>query len=926
MRRVRYLRSFKAKALVSAVVILAVALGASVTATTTLSTYSIHARLRESLRIRARYAADYLDVIMEEAVSQIEMVAEDAYAIGLAAQLDAEADPFRRSRIADELSAYLSLRYLGLAQPAILVIVGNGYRMGIASPRAAASTYRSIRSLTAVEESPGSPRPPGDAIVRALSLASGSDAAMPSVQTRTLAIRLGNDVSLGALVDLGLVLEDFGEPAAIVADEGGVVYGNGGWRGLRLASFEAGSDLPDVDLSRTSTGSDVALARARSTVADATVIVASDLTAISQSIRRVVGTIALLAVGSLAVWAVVLAWQLSRLFAPLADLNSELAGVEYPDRSASSQIMHRYRRRADLQRALRWWYLSVLIPVGICMAASTGAFSRVIRDHDLETAEAGLVAHARQLEHAVESLRWQAAILALDPELQAVLGEAAGYASFTPPQSLSWVLLRKASLVPGVSHVTVYGRAGARVYPPGPLRLHSDTMMTDVLDLDRMTRSAGVTWFLEPEGAGVALAVRIRGLPNPLHTVPFLNHLGFLVIRSRTLFDRVAPAVASGGVAAIVDSRTGTVRRLSGDLDARLVSELTANSVSVSSGSGVSRLAASLPYLIWQSRIPDTDWSLVHVVDRSRMAGPLQVLPSASVIFGVVLLLLFLVADLATARLLRPVEALHSWMETAMLEDSGRSGPVAVDNEFVHLVAGLEQMLARLRDMAAEVRRREVAQVELERSRNELQLVALQTQMNPHFLYNLFASVNLLIDMRRNDEAAAMLDATATLFRRGMYRGELFVPLAEELEHARAYLAIQQIRHRGSIEVVWSADESLRGEPVPKFILQPLVENSIEHGMKDRDRLTVEIGVTNKDGRLILQVVDDGSGITETRLATLRGNIAAPPPGTMEALANIAARLRLEYGDGGDVSIENSGVHGCIATVAIPLTRPVVGT
>jgi signal transduction histidine kinase len=920
MTGLRFFRSFQTKALVSALAIMAAALIVSIAATTVLSTATINTRLLESVQTEAAYAADYFEAVMQEAVSQVEMVAEDAYVTDLAAQMTAEADAFRRSRIADELTAYLGLRYLGLAQPVVLVLVGDGLAIGVASSRPAASSYRSIRNLSAFQSPPDREPTPEDPVASALSLASGGDHPPSPVLTRSLTIRISDTVILGALVDLGLVLKGLDRPAAILDARIELPYGNSGWNELGVGTTVRSDGNPSDGTPAVESRRDVVLARAHSVGADVSIVVASSRGGVSASVRAVVRTLALVSLGTAAAWTIVLRWLLRRLFAPLADLNSELTIPHVPDRATARRIVHTYRRRVDLQRALRWWYLSVLIPVGLCIAGSAAAFSGLVHDQAVDAVESGVAVDTVRLARAVRSLHRHATTLALDPEIQALLGSRVGYTSYAPPDDLSSVVLRKANLFPGISQVTVYDRAGTQLYPSGPLRFDPRSDSSGGVDLSRLTAQEGVIWFLQPDRLEVALGIRIRGLPHPLHTVAFLNHLGFLVIRSRGLFDGASTSVlaGAGATAAIVDRQTGAVRRLSGDVHSGHAGELIAYADELPPNRVAAPGTNARGVLTWRSEVPGTDWVLVHVVDRSRLAGPMQLLPYSAVVFGLVVLLLLLAADLATARLLRPVEALHSWMENVALDDPVRSGPVGVDNEFVHLAAGLEEMLDRLSEMAAEVRRREVAQVELERSRKELQLVALQTQMNPHFLHNVFSSVSLLIDMRRTDEASAMLDATARLFRRGMYRGELLVPLSEELEHTRAYLEIQQIRHRGCIEAVWSVDETLLGELVPKFIVQPLVENSIEHGMRDRERLRVEASVVRVEGALLVRVSDDGSGMTASRLAHVRAQIHSPTPGAMEALSNINARVRLECGNENAVAIDGSEEGGCIVAVTIP--------
>jgi two-component system sensor histidine kinase YesM len=242
-----------------------------------------------------------------------------------------------------------------------------------------------------------------------------------------------------------------------------------------------------------------------------------------------------------------------------------------------------------------------------------------------------------------------------------------------------------------------------------------------------------------------------------------------------------------------------------------------------------------------------------------------------------------------------------------------------VENEFVQLIAGFNRMLERLKVMATELRRQEVERLELDRRKKETQLVALQTQLNPHFLYNIFSSVTFLIDLGRTEEASAMLDATARLFRRGMYRGQLLAPLEEEVEHTRAYLAIQEIRHHGEIDVEWSVDETLLGEQVPKFVLQPLIENSLEHGKEERMPIRVSISIRRDGKSLVIQVRDDGRGMTPEELDAVRLRLTAPEQHDREALSNICERIALHYGVSDAVQVHAGPGAGCAVEMRLPL-------
>jgi two-component system sensor histidine kinase YesM len=228
--------------------------------------------------------------------------------------------------------------------------------------------------------------------------------------------------------------------------------------------------------------------------------------------------------------------------------------------------------------------------------------------------------------------------------------------------------------------------------------------------------------------------------------------------------------------------------------------------------------------------------------------------------------------------------------------------------------------------MAEEVRRKEVERVELDRRKKETQLIALQTQMNPHFLYNIFSSVDFLIDLGRQAEASRMLEATGQLFRKGMYRGRLVVPLSEELEHTRAYLAIQDIRHRNRITVSWHVDQSLENTRVPKFILQPLIENSIEHGMEKSKGITIRIYIQRVEDALRIVVEDNGNGIEPAKLRELRRSLEKGEQSEHLGLANVNERVCLHHGVRQPLRVSSTVGKGCHVELTIPRERTADGS
>jgi hypothetical protein len=195
----------------------------------------------------------------------------------------------------------------------------------------------------------------------------------------------------------------------------------------------------------------------------------------------------------------------------------------------------------------------------------------------------------------------------------------------------------------------------------------------------------------------------------------------------------------------------------------------------------------------------------------------------------------------------------------------------------------------------------------------EAQLRLLQAQIEPHFLFNTLANVHALID-HEPAKARQMLGAFTDYLRAGLsgLRRDAG-PLADELALAEAYLRVQQVRMEDRLRYDIEADAGARQALLPPLLLQPLVENAVQHGLEPAlDGGTVHLRARTEGGELVVEVQDDGAGPEAARRRA---------PGNGVALANIRERLAQRYG--GAASLEVGGARpGTLARLRLPLEAP----
>jgi signal transduction histidine kinase len=213
-------------------------------------------------------------------------------------------------------------------------------------------------------------------------------------------------------------------------------------------------------------------------------------------------------------------------------------------------------------------------------------------------------------------------------------------------------------------------------------------------------------------------------------------------------------------------------------------------------------------------------------------------------------------------------------------------------------------------DFYRESQERELAGAQLQARLAEAQLQALQRQLHPHFLFNTLHTISALMH-RDVDAADEMLARLSDLLRLTLDGGNMqIVPLKDELDFVRKYLDIERTRYGDRLQVLIEAEPDTLDAAVPNFVLQPLVENALRHGIAPKvGGGRVEIDVRRDGDRLLLVVRDDGAGVKPERLQAAREGVG---------LANTRSRLSHLYGDQHAFDFQATNGQGVVVTIAIP--------
>ncbi|MBN2248617.1 MAG: histidine kinase [Coriobacteriia bacterium] len=232
--------------------------------------------------------------------------------------------------------------------------------------------------------------------------------------------------------------------------------------------------------------------------------------------------------------------------------------------------------------------------------------------------------------------------------------------------------------------------------------------------------------------------------------------------------------------------------------------------------------------------------------------------------------------------------------------------PRLLNETQIAMVSGLARLLSTQLELSELERQTELA--------CRMELKALQAQINPHFLFNTINTIAMLI---RTDPATAreLLREFAAFYRRMLEDNEGLVPLGQEVEYALTYLRFEQARFGDRLRVVDALDPAILDTPVPAFILQPIVENCVQHGIRPDGPLTITLAGIRQDDAIRVQVVDDGVGITPEELPRVLE--VGFGTGLGIALGNVHDRLRGHFGPGSGLRVESERGSGTVVTVTI---------
>ncbi|WP_264736697.1 sensor histidine kinase [Cytobacillus firmus] len=311
-------------------------------------------------------------------------------------------------------------------------------------------------------------------------------------------------------------------------------------------------------------------------------------------------------------------------------------------------------------------------------------------------------------------------------------------------------------------------------------------------------------------------------------------------------------------------------------------------------------------------------WYLVKRVPYTTLYESAFSVAKINIMFGVIGLILVILATLfISVRITSPIRILLKYIDQVEKGNLNVRFQSIGNDEIGYLGDRFKQMIDKINDLI----NREY-KLQLENKTNQLKV--LQSQVNPHFLYNALQSIGTAALKNQGPQIYSSVTRLSKIMRYSMNMEEDIVPLQREIEHTKAYLLLQKERFGDQLQFSFQLDEEAFGFQVPKMILQPIVENYFKHGFDAREK-TGKVSITCRQDEFYLDILieDNGTGVSEGRLEEIRLDLMNDRIGqkgelTNIGLKNVYTRLKLYYGNRAYLQLKNLERGGLLVSIKLP--------
>ena len=310
-----------------------------------------------------------------------------------------------------------------------------------------------------------------------------------------------------------------------------------------------------------------------------------------------------------------------------------------------------------------------------------------------------------------------------------------------------------------------------------------------------------------------------------------------------------------------------------------------------------------------------TGWKLVGVIPKSVQTTSIK--NFRYYIFTTIIILVMMllaVSQLISKKVSRPIRELD---ESVKAYEAGKRPDIHIGGsvEICHLGYSIQKSYEQIENLMQKI-------IQEQTQRRKSELSALQSQINPHFLYNTLESITWMIEAQKNSEAVFMISELAKLLRVSLSKGKTIIPIKDELQHSRSYMNIQLARYKKRFKVEFKVDDEISNYCIVKLVIQPILENAIYYGVGNMDedddgKIIVSGGKKDKD--IYISIEDNGMGMREEVLENiLTDNSKVPKHGSGVGVINVHSRIKLMFGEQYGLSVYSEPDEGTKVVIRIP--------
>jgi two-component system sensor histidine kinase YesM len=325
-------------------------------------------------------------------------------------------------------------------------------------------------------------------------------------------------------------------------------------------------------------------------------------------------------------------------------------------------------------------------------------------------------------------------------------------------------------------------------------------------------------------------------------------------------------------------------------------------------------------FLIFYSTLSSTGWNIVSLIQSSEVLAPTQGILFSTILGLLVSLALIIFLNIIiSSNIVLPIEKLSNLMKRAANKDLNIRIPTSNITEIASLYGSFQTMIHDTKQLMQDV-------IEEQKSQKKLALMLLQSQINPHFLYN---TLEAIIWAASNGKTEQVVDLTVSLsrfYRMALSKGIDIVTLQQEINLVESYLTIMKMQYYDLFDYKIDISHDISQVLFPKMVLQPLVENCLYHGiqkkrMSDKEKGSIKILAYSVQNTLIVEVEDNGAGLDEETLSELVESLNISEMSSQDGygLKNINQRIKLYFGNSYGLRINSTVGRGTTVEIIIPL-------